>query len=97
MLELGDHEKAAHEKLGELLAQSKADKIFLYGKELKSAASVLDAKKIPFFYTNVMEELSVMAAKTVQEGDLVLLKASRGCALEELTETVFIGEGTDVT
>jgi UDP-N-acetylmuramoyl-tripeptide--D-alanyl-D-alanine ligase len=96
MLELGDHEKAAHEKLGELLARSKADKIFLYGEELKSTAAVLDAKKIPFFYTGVMEELSAMAAKTVQTGDLVLLKASRGCALEELTETVFI-RGPDVT
>jgi UDP-N-acetylmuramoyl-tripeptide--D-alanyl-D-alanine ligase len=96
MKELGDHEKAAHEKLGELLSASRADMIFLYGREMISAATVLEAKKAPFFYTDAMEELTAAAASSIRRGDLVLLKGSRSCALERLTETVLAGGNADV-
>ncbi|GHV85711.1 UDP-N-acetylmuramoyl-tripeptide--D-alanyl-D-alanine ligase [Spirochaetia bacterium] len=98
MLELGLHEEAAHKKIGGLLAESKADGVFLYGKEMKAAVPVLEAKQKKekkaffFFYTEKMEALSAAAKREVQAGDLVLLKGSRGCALEQLSDVVLMGE-----
>jgi UDP-N-acetylmuramoyl-tripeptide--D-alanyl-D-alanine ligase len=86
MLELGDASEAAHKKIGELLSESKAGGIFLYGNAVKSAADILDGKKIKYFYTNNMDELSRALDGYVQKNDLVLLKGSRGCALERLSE-----------
>jgi UDP-N-acetylmuramoyl-tripeptide--D-alanyl-D-alanine ligase len=97
MLELGNHEKEAHKKLGELLSRSRADFIFLYGKETESAAALLAERGIPFFYSETMEDLSARAGEKIRPGDLVLLKGSRGCALEELTGTVFIRGDGDVS
>jgi len=92
MLELGDHEAAEHRKLGELLSESKADVIFLYGKEMKPAAAVLQERNIPFVYGEEMEEFSAAVECTIRAGDLVLLKGSRGCALEQLSKIVFVEE-----
>lgn len=86
MLELGEFSASAHAKLGELLAVSKADRIFLFGKETVAVARVLESKRRDFFYTENIEELSFALNHYVQTDDLVLLKGSRGCALERLSE-----------
>ena len=84
MLELGKISFSAHIKLGNHLTKSKADKIFLYGREIEAAASCLSEKGKPFFYTDDMEQLASALDCYVQPTDLVLLKGSRGCALERL-------------
>jgi UDP-N-acetylmuramoyl-tripeptide--D-alanyl-D-alanine ligase len=86
MLELGEVSEFAHAKLGELLAKSRADKIFLFGRETVAAARVLESKGKNFFHTENIDELSAALDSYVQTGDLVLLKGSRGCALERLSE-----------
>jgi UDP-N-acetylmuramoyl-tripeptide--D-alanyl-D-alanine ligase len=90
MLELGDASRAAHEKMGRELAASDADMVFLYGRETKAAAEIMDAsakgQKVPLFYTDIMDSLASSLADYIQDGDLVLLKGSRGCALEQLTD-----------
>jgi UDP-N-acetylmuramoyl-tripeptide--D-alanyl-D-alanine ligase len=89
MRELGRISVDAHEGLGRLLAASAAEMIFLYGEETGPAAAVLkDAGGIPFFHTAGMRELSEALKDFVRPGDLVLLKGSRGCALESLTEVL---------
>ncbi|MDR0583357.1 MAG: UDP-N-acetylmuramoyl-tripeptide--D-alanyl-D-alanine ligase [Treponema sp.] len=91
MLELGDNSRAAHERAGGLLAASAADRVFLYGKETETAAGVMRAAlekgegAVSFFHTGDMGELSRALDAYVQNGDLVLLKGSRGCALEQLS------------
>ncbi|MDR3166988.1 MAG: UDP-N-acetylmuramoyl-tripeptide--D-alanyl-D-alanine ligase [Treponema sp.] len=89
MLELGDCSGEAHERLGRFLAASRADRIYLYGKETRAAAEVLERtfSETPasYFYTDSMEELSRSVGDYIRPGDLVLLKGSRGCALEKLT------------
>jgi len=82
MLELGEDSEKAHEGMGRLLAGSKADMVFLYGKE--TAAAVTSLKAGRFFYTCSMNELSASVNGYVRDGDLVLLKGSRGCALERI-------------
>jgi UDP-N-acetylmuramoyl-tripeptide--D-alanyl-D-alanine ligase len=86
MLELGGASFAAHTQLGSLLAQSKADKVFLFGNETKAAASLLEGGKKEFYYTDDMAKLSSTLDSYVKKGDLVLLKGSRGCALERLSD-----------
>jgi UDP-N-acetylmuramoyl-tripeptide--D-alanyl-D-alanine ligase len=96
MLELGDASRAAHEKMGRELAASSADMVFLYGRETEASAEVIAAapegRKVPLFYTDSMDRLAASLADCVRDGDLVLLKGSRGCALEQLTD-VLLADG----
>jgi len=92
MLELGDIEVEEHRKLGVILAESRADLIFLFGKETEAAAIALKEKNCSYFHTANMDVLLSAAAKEIKYGDLVLLKGSRGCALEELSDIVFLEE-----
>ncbi|MDR1249573.1 MAG: UDP-N-acetylmuramoyl-tripeptide--D-alanyl-D-alanine ligase [Treponema sp.] len=84
MLELGDSSVSAHRAIGSLLAASRADRIFLYGAETEAALASLD--RVPgVFHTNAMEALAGELKGCLRSGDLVLLKGSRGCALERLS------------
>jgi UDP-N-acetylmuramoyl-tripeptide--D-alanyl-D-alanine ligase len=82
MLELGEDAEKAHEGMGRLLADSKADMVFLYGKETAAAIKALGTDR--FFHTCGMNELSAAVNAYVRDGDMVLLKGSRGCALENV-------------
>jgi UDP-N-acetylmuramoyl-tripeptide--D-alanyl-D-alanine ligase len=90
MLELGEDSGRAHTELGNLLAQSKADNIFLFGTEIASAVSCLEGKS--FLITDDIEKLSCALDSYVQTGDLVLLKGSRACGLERLSEMLLGGK-----
>jgi UDP-N-acetylmuramoyl-tripeptide--D-alanyl-D-alanine ligase len=98
MLELGAAAEAAHREIGSALARSGADMVFLYGEEMEEAAACLaeagrpEPGRVPFFHTNSMEVLASSLGAYVGKGDLVLLKGSRGCALERLMP-VLTGEG----
>jgi UDP-N-acetylmuramoyl-tripeptide--D-alanyl-D-alanine ligase len=94
MFELGQEAEGAHRKMGRILSDSIAEKIFLYGAETEAAAAVLASREIPFFYTDSMEDLRRVLADYIRPGDLVLLKGSRGCALEQLTPAL-LGAGED--
>jgi len=86
MLELGGSSASEHEKLGFLLSVSSAKKVFLFGDEIKAALSSMEDNGKPVFYSNDIGELTNEINNYVNKGDLVLLKGSRGCALERLTE-----------
>jgi UDP-N-acetylmuramoyl-tripeptide--D-alanyl-D-alanine ligase len=83
MLELGENSRKAHEDIGRLLRESKADMIFLYGEEMRAAAEMLHDRG-SCMHTGDMDELSRALDAYVRDGDMVLLKGSRGCALERL-------------
>jgi len=88
MLELGDSSFGEHEKLGELLTQSQAKMLFLFGSEITATGSYMKLKGKSFYHAKEIGELSNALDSYVQTGDLVLLKGSRRCALERLTETL---------
>jgi UDP-N-acetylmuramyl pentapeptide synthase len=73
--------------------------VFLFGKETEIAAAVLASAQVPYFHTNKINDLSLAIDSYIIPGDLVLLKGSRGCALEQLTamlignKSVTEGEG----
>jgi UDP-N-acetylmuramoyl-tripeptide--D-alanyl-D-alanine ligase len=92
MLELGELSREAHENLGKYLVSSGAAGIFLFGEEIRPAADILlEDSTRQIMYTANMDELSAMLDAYIEKGDLVLLKGSRGCALESLTE-ILTGE-----
>jgi UDP-N-acetylmuramoyl-tripeptide--D-alanyl-D-alanine ligase len=87
MLELGDGSREAHENIGRLLAGSKADAVFFYGDEMKAAAPAMEAPGAPEFrHFDSKEALSRALDAFARPGDLVLLKGSRSCGLEDLTD-----------
>ena len=93
MLELGDNSRQAHEAAGRLLATTAADKVFLYGNEARATAKVLSVGAPDrCFHTSDMGELSRALGAYVQSGDLVLLKGSRGCALERVCDVLVCTE-----
>jgi UDP-N-acetylmuramoyl-tripeptide--D-alanyl-D-alanine ligase len=84
MLELGGAPEEAHAGLGRLLARSKADSILLFGEETRAA---LEAMKDEGFSGDVLmgadpAVISRALEARVAEGDLVLLKGSRGMRME---------------
>jgi UDP-N-acetylmuramoyl-tripeptide--D-alanyl-D-alanine ligase len=100
MLELGAYSEAAHMRIGLLLAASRADSVFLFGAETRVITGILKKNEKPenksFFFTENMAELSRMLVHDVREGDLVLLKGSRGCALERLATALAGGVATSL-
>ena len=93
MLELGDRSPGAHRELGRRLAASRADMVFLYGAETGAARRAMEETpggpdKVPFFHTDIMKVLTEAVIGYIKPGDLVLLKGSRGCALEQVAQAM---------
>ncbi|MDX9828150.1 MAG: cyanophycin synthetase, partial [Spirochaetia bacterium] len=89
MRELGEESLAAHRDLGRKAAESKAEALFFFGEEAEesfAAAAALRPSASAIFHTNDMDELSRLVTAYLYDGDLLLLKASRGLALEILAD-----------
>ncbi|MCL2608367.1 MAG: UDP-N-acetylmuramoyl-tripeptide--D-alanyl-D-alanine ligase [Treponema sp.] len=87
MLELGEEAPAAHREAGRLLAASGAELVFLFGREMEAAFAEIKFLKpsgMEVFHTNDMQELIREVGSRKRDGDLVLLKGSRGCQMERL-------------
>jgi UDP-N-acetylmuramoyl-tripeptide--D-alanyl-D-alanine ligase len=102
MRELGDSLATEHVIMGERAARSDADALFFYGEEAGIAAAAAEkaravvasgdkpSTKAPLiFHTLDMEILIDRVMAYLRKDDLVLVKASRGLALERLTESLF--------
>ena len=93
MLELGSDSKKAHKKTGKMAAGLGFNLIIFLGSEMENAYN--EAKKIKsktkIFYIEGHEDADIeKAAKSVKkylpEGNLLLIKGSRGMGLERLTK-----------
>lgn len=92
MLELGALSKEAHAQIGEFAAQQGVNLLFAYGPE--SAQTVRAAKEagVPqCFYAADQNGLLEDLLHTLQKGDAVLFKASRGMRLEKLIAAIYEG------
>lgn len=88
MRELGRQGPALHARLGERAAGLKADAVFFFGAEAEQAYEAFKQKKFGGFgfWTAHFPDLEAAVNDFVRDGDLVILKGSRGVALERLTE-----------
>ncbi|MDC7242211.1 MAG: UDP-N-acetylmuramoyl-tripeptide--D-alanyl-D-alanine ligase [Spirochaetales bacterium] len=91
MLELGEESHGAHSRLGASLAGADVELVFFYGSEMKAAADEYRLSGRNVFYTDDYSVLEAEILRTVQPGDLVLLKGSRGMELERLTAPLIKG------
>ena len=90
MLELGSYSETAHRNVGEYAAECAIDMLFTFGNESKYMADSAEKAglKNTFNFTEkqgLIDELS----RTLQDGDTVLFKASRGMKLEEVFEELY--------
>ncbi|MCX7821640.1 MAG: UDP-N-acetylmuramoyl-tripeptide--D-alanyl-D-alanine ligase [Brevinematales bacterium] len=83
MLELGKYEVKLHEELGEWInTQKPCETIFCYGKLSKIMADKI--KNIKVFWFDNKEKMIEELKSFVQEGDIILFKASHSMGLEEV-------------
>lgn len=88
MLELGNEAEAYHREIGRMLSPEKIQYVFTYGKLSMMIAE--EAKKnYPKNQVQSFQNKDGVAAKILEiinEKDIVLLKGSRGMALEEIVQ-----------
>jgi len=90
MLELGTDSEGAHRAMGEAAGRSRAQALFFFGEETRPA---FEAARSSGFKGMVVHEtdfdrLRAILRSWAREGDLVLLKGSRGMALERLSDSL---------
>lgn len=92
MLELGTYSEKAHRDVGIFAAEKKTDMLFAYGKEsLYSAQSARESGLENVFHFSDKEKLSEAILSTLQEGDVISFKASRGMRLEDVIKMIYEG------
>lgn len=88
MLELGSFSEEAHRAVGAYAVQSAVDILFCFGEASAwIAKAAKDSVKTVHFTDKQM--LTQALLDTVQAGDAVLFKASRGMALEEVIQKLY--------
>ena len=84
MLEIGDASYELHYRIGELIKDLGINKVFIVGKYAKYIADGLCGGII----CSDREKLSKMIKSTLTNRDVLLVKGSRGVALEEIVKQV---------
>ena len=87
MRELGAHAAAAHRELGAEAAAAGLDALFLLGENAEDVRAGAEAAGMPADRITVAHDHQELAARlraACRSGDLVLLKGSRGAAMEEV-------------
>ncbi|MDP3178739.1 MAG: cyanophycin synthetase, partial [Spirochaetaceae bacterium] len=90
MLELGNESESAHRAMGEAAGRSRALALFFFGDETRPA---FESARSSGFKGMVVHEtdfdrLRAILSSWAREGDLVLLKGSRGMELERLSDSL---------
>ena len=94
MRELGAHAEAAHRALGRALASAGLDGVFLLGPAMRLVEQEARLAGLPsdrVVWAADHETLAGRLAGDLRDGDLVLLKGSRGAALEKVLERLEAG------
>ena len=89
MLELGDISRAAHEEVGRQAVENKVDYLVTYGEQARRIAVVAAAKGLPTLHADTYAQAAETLLNKMQPGDALLVKASRGMALEKVLEIFY--------
>ena len=87
MLEMGEHSKALHEKIGAILKASHIDGVYFYGHDMKYAYDVLKSSSKEVFYFDNQKELAdhlIKSLKQNTDNTICLVKGSRGMRMENV-------------
>jgi UDP-N-acetylmuramoyl-tripeptide--D-alanyl-D-alanine ligase len=94
MLELGQGAPASHLRIGHLIATLKVSRLFTFGQEAAHAArGAVDGGMDPsaVSHTADQERLRMAVREFLSEGDVVLVKGSRGMRLEVVVKDILEG------
>ncbi len=87
MLELGDRSEQEHREIGHYLAEKPVDGVICLGRFSRFICEVFREDKgdeIPAFFFEQHEQAGKKLSSLLQEGDILLLKGSRGMAIEKI-------------
>jgi len=88
MLELGSQGLRAHREIGETLGQYGVALALCYGPLCESLAQQAKSTGVDAHWFAEKEELTEFLSRELREGDSVLVKASRGMALETVVDGI---------
>lgn len=88
MLELGERSDELHENVGRAAAELKIDLLITVGSSAKRIAEAARAAGLENVYNVSNAEAVDLIKRELREGDTLLVKASRGMALEKIIEAV---------
>ncbi len=88
MLELGTASETEHRSLGEFLLESKVDFVITFGKYGKHTLEGLSGR-VRGILAETHEEAAVVLTSFAKEGDLALIKGSRGMQMENVIKRLF--------
>lgn len=91
MLELGAFEVESHSQVVEAAVASGIEVLGLVGPRYAEAASLVKGR-IELHLTNTAEDMGALLAGRLQSGDVVLLKGSRGLAMERVLQGLGLQE-----
>jgi len=91
MLELGEAAPAAHEEIGALICELPIHAVFAYGPRMKHLLHAIRETKWAEHFED-KSRLSAEVSRSIRPGDVILLKGSRGMAMEEVIEKLPIVE-----
>ena len=87
MLELGPFSQALHEGVGEYVGRSDVDCLVTVGEQAAWLCRAAERSGVPLCYAcSDKEEARAVLERALRPGSTVLVKASRGMALEELVD-----------
>ncbi|MDD3965809.1 MAG: UDP-N-acetylmuramoyl-tripeptide--D-alanyl-D-alanine ligase [Candidatus Neomarinimicrobiota bacterium] len=87
MLEMGEESRSSHSRVAEEALESGVQHLFCYGKE--SLFTLLRARQLNFTFAHYYEDKRVLAEDLKflsRPDDVILFKASRGMAVEEIIQ-----------
>ncbi len=95
MLELGAESDAAHVRICELAQETEATHLFFFGAEMAEAARSVRFGNKMIYITEDYQALENRLTGIVRRGDFILLKGSRGMALERLLPALGVSSETE--
>jgi UDP-N-acetylmuramoyl-tripeptide--D-alanyl-D-alanine ligase len=88
MYELGHDSENHHREIGKKCKNSQLDAVYLVGDDTRFTDIEMNAK-ISHYYFSSKTELTLNLKKSLREGDKVLVKGSRGMAMETVIQGLF--------
>ena len=89
MLELGEMSAAAHEEVGRQAAEYGVDRLIGYGPEAERMVQTAAAAGVNAVHAATYREAADLLLAEMHPGDALLVKASRGMALEKVLELFY--------